>query len=447
MRPRLVRPPSGEDGVALFYVLLVTLVVGGIVAVVIASAMTENKQAALELDFEDTVHIAEAGAEALLQELKEDNEFNSGVAGPGAGDPATWAVNEALREDGSGYVHDKIDLGEGEVVALRPNDDDAEFIYGVGFTPSREAYDDGLGDPYVRVVRVQVAFTPSAFAADNALLAGGNLKMSGNFDIRGANGSVHSNGALDINGSSGFVEDGVTYSGSCKQDPCDGTSDVPVSGPRDPEPVPEVDILETWDTRPAELAAAAGEFYDYCSGVWYQRGESDPAPCTGTQLGTAGNPFPADWPWMGTTFEGVDGASGVTGTYFFRDDVDLDVKRPNGSVTFITGGDISIGPSANAPTLDGHLPGIFMLAEGDILLKANFDAAELQTPAVIMANGTLTFAGNPDTVNVAFIAVDELKSGSEYKGTGTVRYDGGALPDFGGGGVPVVVQWDEIREP
>lgn len=439
--------PHREEGVALFYALLVTLIVGGIVAVVFATAITENRQAALELDFEDTVHVAEAGAEQLLQELAEDSSFNSGVAGPGAGDPAQWAVTEALRKDAGGnFIHnDPLDLGEGESIALRPNDDDAEFIYGVGFTPSRQAFDDGIGDPYVRVVRVQVAFTPSAFAADVALLAGGNLKMSGNFDISGTNGAVHTNGAIEIAGSSGSVSKGVSYSGSCTKG-CSGSGSVAVSGPVDPEPVPEVDILDTWNTNAARVAAAAGEWYDHCAGVWYQRNELDTAPCQGDQLGGT-VPFPADWPWAGTSFEGVDGGSSVTGTYFFRDDVDLDVKRPNGSITFITGGDITVGPSANAPTLDGHLPGIFMLADGDINLKANFDAAELDSPAVIMSNKTLVFNGNPDTVNVAFIARDELRAGSTYKGTGTVMYDGGALPDFGGGGFPVVVQWDEVRAP
>lgn len=434
---------NDEQGFALFYSLLVTLVVGGIVAVVFATSITETRQSALELDFEDTVHVAEASAERLLQQLQADATIDSGVTGPGAGDHAAWAINEALRVDGAGaFVHDVIDVGEGESVALRPDDDDREFIFGVGFVPSRDAVVAGVEDAYTRVVRVQVAFTPSAFSAQDALLAGGSLKMNGSFDIGGTSGSVHTNGALQVSGTSGEVAQGITYTGTCAMSPCTGTADAPISGPLDPKPVPEVNILNTWATPEAKQVATEGDWYDYCSGTWYQRGPLDAAPCTGTVMGS----FPAWWPWAGTTFTGNDtGVSSIDGVFFFRDDVDLDIKRPNGSMSVLTGGDMIVGPSASAPSIDGRLTGIFLLADGDITMRANLTALELDTPAVVMSNQSLRFIGNPDTTNIAFIARDELNAGTTYSGTGDVVYNGGALPNFGGGGVPLVVQWDEVR--
>ena len=148
----------GQEGIALFYALLVVLVVGGIIAVTMAAATTELNQSAFELDFEDTVHVAEAGVESTLQQLPEDNDYTN-VAGPAAGaDENAWAIAAATKQTGGTYDLPAIDTGEGDAVGIRPMGTNTEYVYGVGFTPSRDAFVNGVGDPYARVVRVQVGF-------------------------------------------------------------------------------------------------------------------------------------------------------------------------------------------------------------------------------------------------------------------------------------------------
>lgn len=432
-----------DDGFAMVYALLVVLVVSGIVGIVFATAKSEQDQAAFELDFEDTVHVAEAGAEVFLQRLANNPDDTSGIDGPtatGQG-PAAWALAVATAQEASGaYLLDPVEpliaLGEGEAVAIRPSGADANFIYGVGFTPSREAYVNGIGSAYARVVRVQVAFSSRRFSGESALLSGGNLTMNGGFLITGDRGSVHSNGGLKVNGVSGVAEEGISYSGTCTSLLCLGTVVARITGPVAAVPIPEVDPGNVWGTDDALELAAEGLWFDYCAGLWFQRAASDLSPCSGVAMSSP----PATW--IGTSFAGTSTARGV---YFFRDEVDVDISRPNGSITIVTDGDITIGPSASQPSLDGLYPGLFLLAGGDITLQANLLATELQRPALVFANGSMTFIGNPITDNISFVARDSLGFGTTFSGTGIINYDGGAIPDLGENGEPIVVQWDEVR--
>jgi len=429
-----------EDGVALFYALLVVLIVGGIIAVTFASALSENRQAGAELDFEDTVHVAEAGAEAFLQELTTDATANSGVAGPSASGMSEydWALDVALAETGGTFDLPALDVGEGETVAVRPTGADAEFVYGVGFVPNREAWVAQAGRPYVRVVKMQLGFSQSVFEGDFALLAGGNLDLNGNFKIFGDNGAAHTNGALRVNGN-GTVDQGVTYSGSCSSG-CSGSSNTTVSESPTPVPIPAVDPFDTWDTDDASEIAGQNEWYDYCSGVWYQRGENDVTPCSGTVL-PGGAPG-----WSGTSRSDTSTATGV---YYFADaSDDVNLGTSSGAITVIAAGDVDMGPTGNAAPLTPRYPGLLVLAGGDVRYSGNpSSVATVEDPAIVFANGSITFNGTINSVEIAWIARDELNSGTDYNGGGnnSITYNGGAAPDLGTDGFPIVIDWEEVR--
>lgn len=435
-----------EEGIALFYALLVTLVVGGIVAVVFATALTERRQAAFELDFEDTIHVAEAGAEVYMGRLVDDNSLTSGVPGPDAlgQDPAEWAIEEATRKsNGVDYDHDVITTAEGETLGLRPTGEDAEFIYGVGFVPSRDNYVNGIGEPYARVVRVQVAFAPNTFQPDHAMLTGGNLTLSGGYEIYGSSGSVHTNGAISIDGTSGTTDGGVSYSGSCNKG-CDKAT-----GPVKQEPIQELEIEDFWNSDEAIVIAGAGDWYDYCSGSWYRRNVGDSAPCLGSLVGSAD---PNIQPWTGLNYNNplADGDA----VYYFANDAngpyDIDVKQPNGEVTFITGGSVDIGPTANGDPPTARYPGWLIVAEGDVTVGGNASSGSFESgdSSIVWSNGTISIGGTVEAKEVAFVAFDGANVGSSYQGGGggSITYNGDAFGTIPGEKVPLVIQWDEVFE-
>lgn len=438
---RTQRLPNAEDGIALFYALLVALVVGGVVAVVFATAFTEQRQAAFELDFEDTIHIAEAGAEIYMGRLVDKNSQTSDVSGPAATgeEPGEWAIKEAIREDGAGaYVHEAVTLAEGETVAIRPSGEDAAFIYGVGFTPSRDAYVDGIGEPYVRVVRVQVAFAPNIFEPDHAMLTGGNLNLSGNYKIHGSSGSVHTNGAISIDGSTGTADAGVSYSGSCNK----GCTQA--NGPVAQQEIQAISIEDFWHSDEAVTIVADGDWYDHCAGTWHQRTLADENPCEG-QIVTSTDPNIQPWTGLNYNNPTVDSDA----VYYFAGDYDIDVKQPSGDLTFITGGDVDIGPSASSDPPNARYPGWYVVAEGDVTISGNASADPFETgdASIVWSNSTIDISGTVETNGVAFVAVDGANLGSSYSGGGGggITYNGDAFGVLPGEKVPLVIQWDEVR--
>lgn len=428
--PAASHTESGEEGIALFYALVVALLVAGIIAVTLAAAQSELRQSAFELDFEDTVHIAEAGVEAKLQQLPADNDYTDPVPGPTPGqDEWDWAVAAATAQTAGSYDLPAIDTGEGETVGIRPTGTNTEFVYGVGFTPSRDAYVNGIGEPYARVVRVQVAFTSTVVPGEDAVKTDGSITIRSNaYEIRGTKGSLHSNGAIDI--SNDNTDEGITYSGSCNA-ACVGT------GPIDPKPVPLLEIEDPWGTDDAIAVAAAGDWYDYCSGIWYQRGAGDLAPCTGTNVGALPE-------WSGLT---LTQASNLNRVYWIDDPGTVSISKVSGPGTVIARGDIDVGPSANVPAMTPRYPGLWLFTEGDLDIGGNADAASAATPAIAYARGTLTLRGTMNTNGIAYIAKDANLLGSAYQGggNGVIRYDGGAAADLGGDGTPLVLRWEEIR--
>lgn len=442
------RAVSDEDGIALFYALLVALVVGGVVAIVFATAVGEQRQAAFELDFEDTIHTAEAGAELYLGELVDDNALTSGIQGPVAMgmDPAEWAIQEATRRsDGVNFDVDAVPTAQGETVGLRPTGEDAEFIYGVGFTPSRAAFVNGDGRPYARVVRVQVAFAPNIYDPQHAMLTGGNLTLSGNYKFFGSTGAVHTNGAIAIDGSTGTASGGVTYTGSCSK----GCANA--SGPVAPEDLQPLSIEDFWGTPEATTITMERAWYENCSGVWYRRTPAQTAPCDGNGI----LPSPGDdnvQPWGGANNASYNGPTQPSdAVYYFHGGTDVDVKQPDGRLSILTAGNVTIGPSAGTSPPDARYPGWYVVAEGDVTVTGNAtgDVFETDKAAVVWSNQTIDIAGTVETNDIAFVAFDSARIGSSYKGGGggSITFNGDAEVIVPGEKVPIVVQWDEVLAP
>lgn len=441
---------SAEDGVAMFYALLVVLVVGGVVAVVMATSMGELRQSAAELDFEDSLHLAEAGLEITLQRLNEDSAYatvgedGALVLGPtSVEEPFDWAVEAATEPNASspsGYNLPAVDFGEGEAVAIRPSGTHANYAYGIGFHPSRDAYADGHPEAYTRVVRVQMGFSDTEVAGEFAVLAGVRISNTGGaYGVGGLNGSIHTNGELALTHDN--VDGTISYTGDCTGSVCAGDPDV--EGPVEEVTLPEKTIDDIWGTPDAEEIASDGDWFDYCDGTgrhtgvsgagWYQRGAGDDAPCSGTKLVSPSQPDG----WSALNFSSIKNPDAV---YWIDSTSSVSVSHIDGPATVIAMGDIDFGPSGNDGGMSAKYPGLLLFSEGNVTVSGNNVASD-PDGAIVYAGGDVDLLGTTDSVNIAYIAVGEVI----VHGTAQVSYNGDAVADLGGDSEPLVLEWDEIR--
>ena len=443
--------PHGEEGIALFYALLVAIVVAGIVTVVAVTSMGEVRQSAFELDFEDTLHVAEGGLEVALQELDGSSQYTTigadgtPVLGPGSSeDTFEWAVNAATATSStspSGYNLPAIGFGEGEAVAIRPEGRDANYVYGVGFTPSRDAYPENA---YVRVVRSRVGFTDTEVDGEFAILAGQELAGgSGAYGVGGLNGSIHTNGTLSLK--QDYVSGTISFSdpAGCTGDVCP-PDDEHVIGPVPPASVPSSTIDDIWKRPAARQVAEEGTWYDYCDGTgrhtgnqgkgWYIRdADNDDAPCTGQWL--TGSVEPDGW--NGLDLKDVNDTGAV---YWIDSTSEVTVTKASWRLSVMALGNIRFSTSANAPGMRARYPGLLMYSEGDVDVGGNATSVD-PDGSIIYAGGDLTLRGTTSSVGISYVA----QGTATVSGTAQVSYDGNARADIGGDGDPLFLGWEEVH--
>ena len=445
---------GGEEGVALFYALLTALVVGGIVAVVAAGAIGQTRQSAFELDFEDSLHVAEGGLEVVLQRLDASSAYATvgedglPVLGPSStDDPRVWAETVATEPNTtspSGYNLPAVDFGEGEAVSIRPTGRDADFAYGVGFVPSRDAFVAGQPNAYIRVLRMKVGFTDTEVAGSFAVLAGAELTTNSNtYGVLGLNGKIHTNGQLSISHDQVAGDGTITYSdtgpsgctGVCPPDPG-------VVGPVEQELLPSATIDDLWARPDAQKLASEGAWFDYCSGAgrhvptggpgWYQRQPGDSSPCSGTKLASE----PTGWSGLR-----LSNSTDPNAVYWL--DVafgtDLDVQKMAGRASVLTSGNINFNSSGNSTGLIAKYPGLIAFAEGNVDIGGNTTSVD-PDGAIIYAGGDLRLRGTTDSSGISYLT----QGVAEIIGGARIAYDGNAVADIGGDGDPLVLEWEEL---
>lgn len=267
-----------EDGVALVFALLAVIIVGGIASVMIVRATSQNTATRVERDFEQAIHLAEAGLDDVIVELNEnqsyltrrpaDNAPHVYTADVSASDGVqrAWAVALASSDDDCEVVT----AGEGEFCAIRPKLPDSAggqelpWVYGVSFIPSRAA-----ADPEIRVVKMQ--FDEGFFLPPRAILTQGDLTLGGSLSIGGENGSVHTNGSVTVNGGALTTTGPVTSSGSFSGG-CSGCGEG--SGQIDDSlPLPDISAIAVYkreakthaDRFDASTGTYDGDWFDLCS--------------------------------------------------------------------------------------------------------------------------------------------------------------------------------------
>jgi hypothetical protein len=445
-----------ESGIALIYALLVAIIVGGLVTVVVARSITEIDASDRELDYEDTFHVAETGAEVFAQGLQTAIDTDSGILGPAAGSDRdaqrAWAIAQAIAAPAA----DVIDVGEGEAVGLRPVGVFNQFVYGVGFTPTRADFVAGTNQPSVRVLRYEVGEQEQNTAGNFAVLTEGPIKLTGNVEVTGTLGAVHTNSASTVTGSNVEIKRGLTYSdtsnGSSGTPSCD-TDVAPCAEFAAPQPIPTVAATNLWGTHDA-LAVPALQWFEFCDGTWRYRGSS-PTACDGSLVtAPALNAVTSRWNVKNPTMT-LTGNGSLNAVYYIADpggrEVVVGDLSDGDQFTVITTGTLEItsnkvtGGNAKGETIQvsAKLPGFLIASDGDLKMNGN-DSMTPDPAAFIATGGTLTFGGTPYSSGVAWVAADGIGE-SKLNGTGDIVYNGGAVGDFGGDGKPILTAIDELR--
>lgn len=269
-----------EAGVALIYALFAVLILAGMSTVFAARAISESRATASNRDREAAVHVAEAGAEELIDRInvEETRTVKVITEGPPHDDPAgtiddhTLPVPSGMTEDEwvtalaeSHYQRDSgsaVTTEVGQAYAVRPLDGSGQatpVVYAVGFVPGVDTDPSTAGiqtrDRQVRVLRMQIA--RRYFQPDKALQTDGNLEFGGNAEIispgcdpslpteEDCNADVHANGDVTVSGGSQEIQGALTASGTISGSP--NTAVGSPTGGEEIQETPEVHARDFYD--------------------------------------------------------------------------------------------------------------------------------------------------------------------------------------------------------
>lgn len=407
-----------EQGIALIYALFAVVILTGLAVVFVSRAVNQAAFTGIGRDREAAVHVAEAGAEALIAPINaEDDDTIAGRVLTRGTTPGTWPAPTS-GEDWFVYDTSVIDTEDeevqwvldlatanpglvrstaaGDTFTIRPvlgsQLDAAMVLFSAGFVPSYQAWVDGVSRAQVRVLKLQIA--RNNISPEQALLVGGDLQLGGNASIQApdcdaahpdypdsCNADVHVNGDVDVTGSSHTIEGRLTSSGSIT-----GSAQTEPSGRafagEEEEPLPPVKAKDFYGRDPDDLNEDPGGqemgAFDLCPTGEVKAPSS--SPCTGAVL----------WPTSAsssTTYRGWKFRSGtntwearnVEAGFFYVYRADADVTGTAGSgaraVTIVVETDPanptrtgSLSLSGN-PTMVSAMPDVLFVADRDIKMK------------------------------------------------------------------------------
>jgi len=472
---------ANERGVAMITVMGVAGVLFGATSLIAVQGINNLRQASGERLFEQALHVADAGVDRTLFEVRETKgTYTTGETTPADfsvyGGEKAWVIQTAEAAVDTPAERDlRLNTTrEGQWVAFRPVG--AAVVYSVSRTPSWDA------PQRERVLRAEYSFGP--FTPNAAIMAGGNVKLGGDLRVEGAAGSAYASGDITVESKvfvSGYVAASGTYHNNNPDqseigDPANSGGgkprrEIPQINPRDNYHMSEYDLC------PGELAGDPGRVL---AGPAYTAGPEEPStglPCTGEVLvanakdtpfrGWRWNNYDAvdghKWQWTGSFPQGGEVYNGV---YYalnggFEASGNLGQRGDPWKVTLIAeagettgshcphlGGDIVI---AGNPYMEAHELGgnVLFLAGRDIRLQGSAAGfTEFNFTGAIAAHEQIDSTSNPrikgpiiaenacETPNSEVQGVNSITGSSPY-----VFYDGG---EYELGNSIRVTLWSEL---
>jgi hypothetical protein len=265
-----------------------------------------------------------------------------------------------------------------------------------------------------------------------AIVTNGDLTLSGNASIEGAEGSVHANGNLTIDGNSVGVEQNVSSTGELNcDDPCDQVEGTATEGA-------------------AEVPVPAIHASDYL--VWADyilKSDGTMTNQAGTVLCVADSKTSCnDWDWDSASATWTLNDNNVTaGTYYVEGNASVSgspgsTKHP-AQISIIAEGSIEISGS---PKLAPDTPELLFVTDEDLKITGTIDS--VGEPALVqgqmLVKGQASILGNASLDGQLLIEdqdVGDLVESNSIGGSVTITYAGGL-----GGSVFSVTSWRDVRD-
>lgn len=418
----LERLHRDERGVALVFALMAMIILGGLVVVFTSRTVFQTQATGMARDQEAAIHVAEAGAEALLAEINvEESDFTSQVVTPSAVPSGTCTADptqDVCHLDADSHLYNPgtltgdalrtwerqwaleiarnscelIVVEGGESCAIRPKviqggvDVATDLVFGVGFVPSMDA-----PNHRTRVVKMKIA--RRHFVPNDALRTEGKLTLGGSASILAPDCNTDMPDSDDCNADVYAIED-VTLTGGAHQiqgglatgGTITGTPNLVGGEPLENEQRPEIPPIEARDfyVEVQEPNPDPGHedvyWYDLCPDGTMKAQVPNGTPCTGTQIWPAPDNTGTNylgWSYNAGTNTWVAQQIGAGMFYVYHADADITGSAGNTprSVTVFaeasealpdSSGSIKVGGN---PSLVGAYPDVVFVADRDLKMK------------------------------------------------------------------------------
>ena len=275
--------PQDERGIGMVYAIGIAAILFSLSATAFSLAVRSAASSSAHDKFETALHLAEQGIDQSLARIQKNESYATLGSDSLAGLTPSEEFDEIVRlaEDPALSYCTGVPSGTpciektagGEFAVLKPPGRDV--IYAVGWTPARDVRQSR------RIVKVE--YLLSSYRAEYAILAGGDLDISGNANVgTGLNGAVHANGDLEISGSPSITGSATSSGEYDSHGNAFGTADS--GGGRPSADVPDVDPRQIYEQYSGDASIT---WYDLCvdaSGAGVVKTPSA-APCGGTAVG------------------------------------------------------------------------------------------------------------------------------------------------------------------
>lgn len=430
---------GSDEGFGLIGVIATTAIMLAFVTVITTVVVRSQRSAVQHTQFEQALAVAEYGLSQGLGRVDATYQATPATPyvspSPGGDCNAPTISWSAASPDGTSASTDErawardwlLDLATvpgclrsstqpaAQYVFFRPSG--RQTVYAMSFVPSYAAT-----HRQSRLLKSEYIFAP--YRPQEAVLTGGDLTIASSTTVQTASSGdaslagVHSNGVITLSGNptvSGLVSSSGVSSGSSSHfaSPPNASGGGITNSP--PEPVPNVSALGVYLSQaPNYVGVATANWYDLCSDGKV-RLPSLSGPCQGTVLGdySSGGLFNNSWSYQPTGSSSCPtntapcwlvGGNVPNGVYYVNgaDVVATGGRASAQAVTIIAAAqDPTVCPKAGGNIVWDHisinapaLPGLFMLADSDLVTGPNFSAGSDD--------------GQGHVVSGAFVAGDQI---------------------------------------
>jgi hypothetical protein len=404
---------GSDDGFGMILVVGYAVIISLVVTVSVATVNSLLRSGNGHVQYGQAVDSAEAGIDQTLARLSK----NANYSPAGSSVPAQWAngfpdsrterawvlatANTVLSTNPSLLQK----TAQGEFLALRPIN--VHTIYSIGWEPSR------IAAKRVRVLRNDYNF--SGYTPTNAILANGNVSLSGSFSLADNAGtaippSVHTEGVLLKCSASVTVPNGTSLAsvggGGCGDS--DTSQSVPQMNPRD---------LYT-----AYSGSYASSWYDLCPDGTVRQPST--APCTGTQLAST-----RGWSWSIYTRTWTSPGP-QTGIYYaYQGNVDLTAsgtpqvtvisEASNNNACPKSDGDIHIKQTQMIPAM----PFVSLIAGGSVSIDTQGAVGDVAHPGLVASQENIVMSTSSAPGIVGAVVANNLCGGTNSFQGSTITFD------------------------